>query len=557
MDDSAYNPHDDSSTAKPAQLPDRPPWLSFAVGVAEPFKKSYDGIKQIAEKIDLALPVWDMTQASVGSTSGKLGAALGSLAEFWLINRAAGKVTGAGRLTALSTTRGEALKMGITGGALGLLEPVENDRNFGWAKAVSIVEGASSMSVFGAATGFQARWAVMGRPGYRSFLGEALTNSAAGAVSGIVGAEVHSLGLHGKAADWVELRGQVATNAALGFGLAGADRLVFGRNKIALRMADGSLPKPAITTEDWVQNSYDGKTEIRSPILTWLAEFRRDLRPDNYEQLRARAWAETNGVNLNLSDWSSAQRPAVISALRRLAKTDLASDANIDAFISQMNSPAINSALPEFAAVNKPSFDFEEQIRAAIAKSPELTSIGDLNVRNWPDLLPPGHVELVALIEEANKARRLVWETGRTNRLEPLLQEQFARLSGETGLPVARVSASYGSQNGLHIQDFLGFGMGRATSMSAFVVERTLHEFEHHRQGPISGIESVIYLLKYPYYLLRQKLGFIDQLPMKQTGGSAHEYFTNYVGSSTEKAAYATGLLARIRALAQGLPEGD
>ena len=431
------------------------------------------------------------------SLAFQAGKTVGKIAEFWLINRAVGAVSGIGQINALSTTGSEALKMGMSGAVSGMLTPVD-DKNFASEKLAGIVSEGASFATFGAVQGRFSELGVLGRPGFRAFWQDATVNATAGALSGAVSADVHSVITTGKVASIEVIGSSMLQNAIMGAGFSALDHSL-PRASVKIRPDADGIKGSALSSEDWAANVYDSSHgELKSPILTWLTEKNMVPKPQNYDQVKEALWAQKNTVELSLADWSPQQRPAVIQALRRIGHPDLGKDANIDAFLSKLTTSDATEKFNAFQAA------------------------------------PTSRNESAALSKNI-----------------------FGTLSGiadDIGVPRLRSVNVYAGNSSMRIGDTLDLGLGKEPALNAMSADNIYHEFTHHTQGQFRDPETLIYVAKYPFYSAAKRLGIIDEIPTMQNAQNRKDYLNQYIGSTQEKEAWATGLLVRIRAVAAGMP---
>ncbi len=529
-------------------------------------QEPYDGVRQLLSHANITVAPRHLADKPLQSDGFAIaGSFVGSTVKFWLVNQAMGKLTRIGRLGATSTWQAEALKMGLTGSAIEAATPISEDGQFARHKATSMIESLGSFAVFGAANGQANELGLLGRAGFRTYLADSIVNGLSGTASGITGAELHALLQHGRTANLTELAGSAAGNMALGFGLASLDRLMPGRGIRLKAAADGCRTSDA-STEEWVSKHYDGKTEIRAPILTWLAENKPKLRPPNYQELRARAWQETSPVDLNLSDWASHQRPSVIRELRRLSQSALASDSNIDAFISRLTRPHLQNLASEFGKSVEAEKQSQRELEKEWSKHPELanTSLLDLlyNQQTREQLKAAGNENLLELATRYEKLGNQADRAPEKKLFEQALQIEFDAIRKELGSPQLEVHpvAMVGGECDDHPAQRMWIGTGEQPSMSATTLKTAYHEFTHHIQGGrLYGKETLAYYAKLPFYKVSQFLELQDSIPISPEQAilkiaTRRQFINSYVGYSNERQAHAIALLTQIRAIAAGLP---
>jgi len=521
------------------------------------FQKPADGMTQLfsgGQQNTASMQIVDAP--AEGDKFGQAGSAVGSAIDFCLIDMAVGRLSGIGQLAATSTARMEALKMGLTGALVAAATPVQESDHFGLRKTAAFVDNVGEFAIFGAINGKATSLGLMGRPGFRSYLSDSIVYGLSGTASGLVGAELHTGLTKGRLATFKELGVGAGENMALGFALAGFDHIVPG-NKLKIDTAPDGAKTSKLTTEDWVAQHYDGQTEIRSPILTFLAESRPELRPPDYEVLRLKAFAENNTVDLSLGDWAPEQRTTVITELRRMGNSKLWTDQNIDAFISRFTTPDLVARVSDYEGAVRPVNEAIAKAQDALAKHPELAGKRLEALRYDPkareEIKNAGNGDLLDLIDEVGNLQYKTFASPEEKSMNESLQSTLDKVSSEIGLPRAKIVGNTG-QSGQSFESYIEVGLGHTPALSAESLERTIHEFNHHLQGPIYGKETLTYLAKYPIYKGLSRLGWIDEIPPMQQANSTAEYFSNYIGTTKEIESYSIGLLSRLRALAAGRP---
>lgn len=521
---------------------------------------TYDGVRQELGHSGVTLaPRHFSDKPSNFDAAGRAGDFAGEVAKFWLVSQAAGKVTGIGALRAASTWKSEGLKMGLTGSMVAATTPVSEHGHFARDKSESVIEGLGSMATFGAVNGASNEIGLLGRAGYRTCLGDGAVYGFSGAISGVAGEEIHSLMTGGEGMCMSSLGKMAATNAVLGFGLAGIERL---RPVQAIKfqaITDGA-PTSTVSTEDWAAVHYDGKKAIRSPILTWLAEHKPELRPANYAELKAAAWQDKGAVSLSLGDWAPQERRAVLAELRRMGQKDLVKDSNIDAFISRFAQPKLQAAAEQYAQSVKPVEQAYDDLDSMIGSRSEFAGRSAEELMDHAELSEklklPENRDLLAQVNKIADLQGELSARPEEATLQRAIQTQYDALNAEFGLPSLKAHVHVG-QDASTDYGSLFIGMGETPSISAETVERGYHEFTHHAQGFFKGAETLKYVAKLPYYIGANLIGLRDSLPALQNTSTRELFLNSYVGSSIEKQAYATGFLARLRSLAAGLPSDN
>jgi hypothetical protein len=516
-----------------------------------------DGIQQlVSQESENASPLHIVDAPADGDKFGQAGRLVGSAVEFWLVNAAVGKLSGIGKLRAISTASREAIKMGLTGAAVAAATPVTESDHFGLRKGAAIIEAVGAYSTFGAINGKVNSMGLLGRAGFRSYLNDGLIYGLSGTASGLVGSELHAGLTQQRPASLEELGVGAGQNMLLGFALASIDH-VMPVKSLKIEPASDGAATSKLSTEKWVADHYDGKTEIRSPILTLLAENTPELRPPNYGELRTRAFAEKNSQDLSLGDWAPEQRVSVVKELRRLSSTKVWTDANIDAFISRFTTPKLVGLVSDFDRTSRPIAQAMTKVEEEVARHPELAKHSPTAISydkaTREALRNAGHGKFLDLVDEANSLRSKGFNPPEQQLMNAELQSQINAISANVGVPKVTF-VGYAAEAGQSIDGYMEVGMGRNPAMSAETLERTLHEFNHHIQGPLYGTETLAYVAKYPVYSGLKRLGLANDIPRMQAPNTREEYLKNYIGTTIEVQSYATGLLGRIRALASGLP---
>jgi hypothetical protein len=485
------------------------------------------------------------------------GKAAGAVAEFWLVNRAVGVLSGIGHVNALSTYQSEGLKMGASGAVIGALTPV-NDKNFAQEKLSAVVSEGASFATFGAVSGRATEYGFLGRPGFRKYWQDAAVYGTAGAVSGAVDAEARSLIMTGNLASCGALAKDVAKNAVLGLGFATFEHGL-SQSRIMLKGDESGLKGSAQSTEVWSATTYDAAHgDIRSPILTWLADKNLTPKPPNYEELRQSAWSEKDAVDLSLADWAPQQRPAVIGALRRLAHPQLGQDANMDAFLSRFTTPDLTSKVSAFGESQRPTLAAIEQLKELLSENSAFKGYSvdrlqyDRSLK--AELHLPENKDVKLGLDRLRETRRASFDGPEAAEVDKHLHEKLNNLADDIGIPKLKSVNSHASDSSNQVGGSLYLGLGKKPDVNVLSLDHIYHEFTHHAQGLLHGKEKLFYLVKTPYHMTAKKLGLIDEFPQLQAPKNRDQYMSKYIGSDSEKQAWATGLLMRMRAIAAGLP---
>jgi hypothetical protein len=270
-----------------------------------------------------------------------------------------------------------------------------------------------------------------------------------------------------------------------------------------------------------------------------------------------KAFADKGPINLSVSDWAPEQRPTLIKELRRLSHKKLATDSNIDAFISRIAAPQVQELAAGYATSLEPLKRARSAVQLEISRHPDLADKRPLNflygIERVPDL--PCYSALREKVQSWSILDRSEYTSPAKSELKNALQSKFDELTIEAKLPAVFIEVSP-TASGTQIGKVLWLGVGETPAISALTLERAYHEFNHHGQG----LDTKAFFLMYPrhvFYKIGKRFGLKDPNPCYQSWKNADEYFNKYVGSSREKQAWASGLLTRMRALSAGLPMGD
>ncbi|MBS2003912.1 MAG: hypothetical protein JST44_20565 [Cyanobacteria bacterium SZAS LIN-5] len=134
------------------------------------------------------------------------------------------------------------------------------------------------------------------------------------------------------------------------------------------------------------------------------------------------------------------------------------------------------------------------------------------------------------------------------------LKAELNGISADLGIPPLLSLNISASRYGSTIRNDLYVGLGNPPKVDPITAEHIYHEFNHHTQGPMHGIETIAYYAKTPVYSVLKRVGLIDEIPLMQATRTRNEYMAKYIGSTSEREAWATGLLVRLRAIAAGIP---
>lgn len=384
-----------------------------------------------------------------------------------------------------------------SGTAVDFLHPVDpNEKNFAWSKTRSALISAGTFAAMGKTSELFADADLVRRAGRRGIAESISLHAFSGAVGGATNAELEAL-THGKAApDLDTFLNRTKQYAAFGavFGIADA---TINRAHVRLAKADNELGRTnAQTSEDFIRNHVNESTPMRSPMLTWLAENRPELRPPNYEAYKADivTKATLDRPHLGLIDWPVEQRPQVLAEVRKIAsRTQLSSDANIDAFISRLDvpefrdyasAPRVEARSQAYSAWSSAS----ERLQNFIAADPALNEMSIAKIVTSPEV-QKAHPKLGPLIEEVSTAEKAYGDMVRDHlaqtNIEAALGKTVNSIADDAGLPqinrvrVLRNDSADGTYNSdgriLSVNDRI-----LRTGLSPEAAETTVHEFVHH-----------------------------------------------------------------------------
>jgi hypothetical protein len=319
-------------------------------------------------------------------------------------------------------------------------------------------------------------------------------NALAGLGGGIANTQLDAMS-HGRlfAADGKDYVKKAAEYANFGAMFGVAETGLF-RASLRLGSPAGTARGGAPSSEEFVTKMWNGSQPLESDILSWLADKHPDLRPPNYSQWKS---SQTAGPlktrELDLQDWEPAQRGQVIQKLRELADSPMATDQNIDAFITRMNTRKEVAAYRNVAW----SADRTDALNEWADASKQLKRLHETDMslweRSYKDILTDAKLhaersdvaELAQRVTEAEKKYFSFadWEITQSNVAKGLRSE-FDRISNEAYLP--------GLQRGLTVKindDGAGYyanrmemGDQRLTASPGRFSEASIHEFRHHEQ---------------------------------------------------------------------------
>lgn len=385
----------------------------------------------------------------------------------------------------------------VSGTAVDILHPVDpNEKNFLWAKTRNAAISAGTFAAMGGTSKLLADGDMVTRVGRRGLAESISMHAFSGAVGGMANAELEALG-HGKAAPDIDtLLSRTKQFAAFG-ALFGAVDATVNRAHVNFSKADNQIGRTsAPTTEDFIRNNVSDSNPMRSPMLTWLAENRPNLRPPNYEAYKAEIVTKPtlDRPHLGLNDWPVEQRGQVLAEIRKIAsKTQLSSDANIDAFISRLDTPEFReySSPARAEARNQAYSDWSkasEKLQKYVEADPVLNEMSTSKIVTSTEL-QQSHPALGPMIAEISAAEKtytnLVQSHVAETKIEPALGKTMNALADEAGLPeIGSVKV-----NGADLADGTYQSDGRVLSvndrilrsgLSPETAETTYHEFVHH-----------------------------------------------------------------------------
>lgn len=411
------------------------------------------------------------------------------------------------------------MEMATTGAVVDLLHPVAPDKaeNLVWEKARSAGVSFGTFATMGGISKYYAEGAVWGRLGRRSVPHAITMNMIAGVGGGMAHTQLDAMS-HGHlfaadAKDYVTKAGEYAAFGAL-FGVAEAGLF---RTSVQLGSPKGTARGGAPSSEEFVTKIWNGSQPLESDILSWLADKHPQLRPPNYSQWKAeQTAAPLKSRELDLQDWHPSQRAQVIDKLRQLADSPLATDANIDAFITRIN------ARKEVHAYRQEAWTPER--KAALNEwadaSRQLKRLHETDMtlweRSWKDILSDGKLHS-ARPEVAELARRV--KAGETqyfnvaeaeaagSKVQSGLQNELDRISGETYLSRLErgLTIKIDDDGAAYYNNRMEMGDSRITASPGRFSEATIHEFRHHEQ---------------PRTLLRELLFGLERTPPVPPGMS-------------------------------------
>ncbi len=384
----------------------------------------------------------------------------------------------------------------LSGTAVDVLHPVaDNEPNFLLAKTRSAAIAAGTFAAMGGTSQFLADNDFVRRVGRRGIAEGISLQAFSGAAGGVANAELEAV-LHGKpGADLNTLLSRAGQYAAFGavFGIADA---TLNKAKVNLTPADNNIARTtALTSEEFIRNNVNDASPMRSPMLTWLAENRPNLRPPNYEAYKAEIVTRPTleRQHLALNDWPIEQRPQVLSEIRKIASaTKLSSDANIDAFISRLDIPELKAyASPARVAARTNAYEgwstASERLLNYVAADSSLNEMPLSKIVKNVDLQQT-HPALGPMIEEISAAEKTYSDLVRTHaietKVEPALNKTLNEIAQEAGLPkLGSVKVMSNEADGTYQSAGRIVSLNDRilrTGLSSATAETSVHEFVHH-----------------------------------------------------------------------------
>lgn len=386
------------------------------------------------------------------------------------------------------------LEAATAGTAVDLLHPVDPKAgNYGWEKLRSAGVAFGTFAAMGATNEWFYNRGTFGRAGRRT-LGESIAaNSFSGFFGGVANSELDSLS-HGEPLPSLNRFGSsVACYTAFGAMFGAGEHALF-RVNLNLKPAEGTnLRGP--TSEEYVMHHLDPNNPIRSPILTWLAENRPDLRPPGYAEFKAENLSRpaTEMENLSLDAWAPEDRPRVLNELRKMAKTQLADDSNIDAFISRMRAPEFEAYQPEGdprrIRLHQRWEDATERLTQYVDSHQDLRAYPLATLMKDQAKLAQ-HPQLRVLFDELAAAEQTYKQFARAqldaSGIEDALRARVDAMTREVGLPkLQHVESKIDDTGGAYnmYESRYNIGERAIAGGTASAHETQLHELVHHEQG--------------------------------------------------------------------------
>lgn len=388
-----------------------------------------------------------------------------------------------------------ALEAGSAGALVEFLQPVTTkENNFWWAKARNSGAAFGTFATMVGTNHLFDKAGLVGRAGRRSIAESVGVNTFSGLTGGLAHTQLDAVG-HGKLVgnidDYASNMGKYAAFGAL-FG--GAEATLY-RARYSLKPAEnapktGKLP----TTDQWIMEYQGGGEPLQSPLLNWIAENRPRLRPPNYEAYKAQMQNApiTEMKFLDLSAWPVGQRPALLKEIRKLASpTQMSKDANIDAFITRMNTPELQAySSPERVQARTDAYqkwaEASGRLDNIIANDPVMREMLTGDLIKSKELFAK-HPNLKTAIDEVAASEQayadMVSSHAKETKVEVGVTNVLNSVANDIGLAkLNSVKVQYDSGgNAWYKLDQVGLGERVASSgLSAESADATIHEFVHH-----------------------------------------------------------------------------
>jgi hypothetical protein len=246
------------------------------------------------------------------------------------------------------------------------------------------------------------------------------------------------------------------------------------------------------STEKFVKEQYDVHQPLRSPILSWLAEKRPELRPPNYEALNQEV--RKNGQFLDLANWSSEGRVKVVQALRTLSESDLTKDAQIDEFIGAVksrNADVRNQVVDRREAYDRAKIDwhnaFNELIKAKNIHQPnfslrEILAKGAIE-RQHPDI--QAAVKKTLQAETVHTHARTSWPEGlETQNYFVDASASLTKFLRQKQLPDLQFEIEFGRSKMMYGYDTISVNPNQfVRTLAGKQISNEFHEVRHHEDG--------------------------------------------------------------------------
>lgn len=462
-----------------------------------------DGVTQLAGKIthqDIKAPqlVAAPKEQNYWTTAGSI---IGQVAEFVAVSKVLRfGLSKTGAVAARAPL--SAWESGLSGATMDFLHPVgKNENNYWLAKARNAGVAFGTFAAMTGSSNLLTEADVARRAGRRSLAESIGLNAFTGVAGGMTNAELDALG-HGKLApEFHKLYSTTTQYAAFG-ALFGAADVALNRGKVEIKPAENARAQSGVqSSEAWVR-AYDGSEPLKSPLLSWIAENKPELRPPGYEAYKAQIarTPSTELEHLDLAAWPAEQRPRLLTEIRGLASgTQLSLDSNIDAFISRINLPEVQAyADPVRAAARSQAYtnwaETSGRLDTLVQSDPQLRDM------SWSQLIKSetrqGKPELDRLINETAQAetayKQLIDAHMKETNIGTALTRALNGMAQEAGLPkLSDVKVTYGSASGLYGQSQVSLGHKVLDSgLSSRTADTALHEFVHHdfRPGFLRGL---------------------------------------------------------------------